>query len=275
MNNHTNKLLLAFVLTCLCYLAAPSVLVAVPKAKQSIRLETLRYDAYYHWGFIWKKAGAGVLTLDKEIMEDGSERFHGSLAGRSLSIVEAIMKVRDTLDCWLTPEYIPLAYYKKTHEGSYHGLDRNYYTTYFANDSAARTLENIVKTDVQVYRWRNKKGNSQKRHSVDAVAYDMLSVFYAIRDVDFSSMPINTHLQFPIFTGLKKQWMNVIYQGRANCELRSGKIYDTYQLLLTFQSKDSDSTPLYVWLSTDPDQRPLKVIIQLKRIGSLQGEIVE
>jgi hypothetical protein len=57
--------------------------------------------------------------------------------------------------------------------------------------------------------------------------------------------------------------------------LRNGKAYTAHRLELYFKSKDSDHTPLQVWLSSDASHKPLKVIIQLSRIGAIQGEWVE
>lgn len=246
---------------------------AISKATSSQKVETLQYDAYWHWGPIWKKAGSGILTLWDEQNNDGVHRFHGQLAGRSLSIVESIMKVRDTLDCWYTPNMVPMEYCKKTNEGSYKAIERNYYQSF--TNGKSWTQENVDSTKVSIYRWRNKNGNDQKNFSHDGVAFDMLSVFYEIRNLDYDSMAEGTRLQYRIYSGIKGQFMNVEYRGKTTCTLRSGKQYPAYRIELTFQSKDSDSTPLQVWLATTPDHRPLSVIIQLKRIGAVQGEIVE
>lgn len=236
---------------------------AVTKAKSSKKTESLQYDVYYHWGFIWKKAGAGVLNLFDEKIDDTNHRMHGQLCGRTLSIAESLMKVRDTLDCWYNADILPIEYSKKTNEGSYQAIERNYY--HIKGDS----------TKVDIYRWRNKKGNDRKSVSTAGEAYDMLTIFYKIRSLDFDKMLPGKKMKFYIVAGVKGKWMNVTYQGKTTCTLRSGKEYPAHRLEFTFQSKDSDSTPLQVWLAQSPDHRPLSVIIQLKRIGSIQGEIVE
>jgi len=266
------KKILPFIIACLM-LCATAPASAIVKAKESKQVETLKYEAYWHWGIIWKLAGSGTLTLSEEEGIDGKERMHGQLCGRSLSIVEAIMKVRDTLDCWYTPNMIPIEYCKKTNEGSYQAIERNFYKTF--TNGKELTPENVDSTQVDVYRWRVKKGNDRKHHSIDAVGYDMLSVFYLVRDLDFDNMEKGTVQQFRVHAGIRAQWLNMTYRGRTTCTLKNGRKYDAYQVDLTFASKDSDNTPLKVWLATTPDHRPLSVIIDLKRIGSVQGEIVE
>lgn len=244
---------------------------AITKAKSSHQTEKLEYDVYYHWGIIWKKAGHGTLSLNEEIAQDGSNRLHGKLTGKTLSIIEYVMAVRDTLDCWYTPNFVPIEYCKKTNEGSYKAIERNYYTSYKKGDKP----EDVDSTKVEIRRWRNKKGSDSKTHVCKGPAYDMLSIFYVFRQLDFANLKTGTKLKFPIFSGVNMQYMFVEYQGKTTCELKNGKKYPAYRVELTFNTKGEDSTPLHVWLSTGPDHRPLNVIIQLKRIGSIQGEIVE
>lgn len=266
------KKILTFIIMCLL-IGSVNPAEAITKAKSSTKKESLKYEAYWHWGFIWKKAGSGILNLWEEEGIDGKERMHGQLCGRSLSIVESIMKVRDTLDCWYTPAMIPIEYCKKTNEGSYQAIERNFYKSF--TNGKELLPENVDSTQVDIYRWRVKKGNDRKRHSVNAVGYDMLSIFYVIRQLDYSQMKKGDKLQFRVHAGIKAQWLTVNYQGPTTCTLKNGKQYDSEKILLTFSSKDSDSTPLEVWLAATPDHRPLSVIIQLKRIGAVQGEIVE
>lgn len=252
---------------------------AIVTAKSSKQTESLKYNAYWHWGFIWKQAGSGTLNLFEETDANGNQRYHGQLCGRSLSIVETIMKVRDTLDCYYTPEMIPLEYCKKTNEGSYKAIERNYYHSFvdgkMVNNPYNINAADVDSTTVDVYRWRVKKGNDRKQVSNDGVGYDMLSIFYKLRHIDYDNMTKNQRVSYRITAGIKNKQVNITYKGKDTCTLKNGKKYSAYLVELTFSSKDSDSTPIQAWLATTPDHRPLSVIIQLKRIGAVQGEIVE
>lgn len=265
----TKKILLFTAIACIL---GSCNLFAITKAKTSKQIENHKYDAYYHWGFIWKKAGSGTLTLTQETAADGTERFHGMMTGRTLSFIEYLMSVRDTIDTYYSTNLIPLEYAKKTHEGSYNAIERNYYTSF---PNANLTADKIDSTTVDIKKWSNKKGNDSKRHSIAGPAYDMLSIYYVLRALDFENMKVGEKLKYPIFAGVKRRHLNAKYEGKSTCKLRNGKQYPAYKVLLTFDTKDEDSAPLQVWFSTDPDHRPLSVIVQLKRIGSVQAEIVE
>lgn len=238
-------------------------------------LESLQYDVFYHWGIIWKKAGSGILTLDSITTDPAAPRLRAQLAGRSLSIVETFMKVRDTLISDMNMDLVPLEYAKLTHEGSYHATERNRYSYDLINDAAALAPANIDSTIVFINRWRNKKGSDAARRAVAGPGYDMLSIFYVIRHLDYAHMAPGTKLQYPIFSGIKMTWMYVEFYGRTTCELRDGRKLPAYRLELYFKSRDSDHTPIQAWLDAAGTHKPLKVLIQLRRVGSIQGEIVE
>ena len=241
--------------------------------------EKLTYDVFFHLGFIWAKAGQGTLSLYNETLSDGTLQKHGQLAAKSLNVVEHIMKVRDTLDTWMNMEMLPTEFIKKTHEGKYNSIEHNLYAPQWKDKSAKLDEHNVASTQVKIHRWI-KKGKEDAYtndtiHSVTEPSFDMLSLFYFVRSLDYAKMKENTKMKYACFSGLKKDWINVEYKGVENIELRNGKRHESHLVFLTFATKGQDSTPLKVWLSQTPDHRPLKVIIGLKRIGSVQCEISE
>lgn len=250
-----------------------------PLRAETNRIEELTYDVYFHLGFIWAKAGRGILSYSDETAADGNVKKHGQLAAKSLNVVEHIMKVRDTLDCWMNDQLIPIEFSKKTHEGKYNSIEHNKYTTTWKSPSASHTAENVASSNIKIDRWLQKGKEAPRTEDtiyvVNEPAYDMLSLFYVIRDLEFSKLSTGTKMKYACFSGLKKDWINVEFQGEEHIKLRNGKEHDAYLVFLTFATKGQDSTPLKVWLSKTQDHRPLKVIIGLKRIGSVQGEIVE
>lgn len=240
--------------------------------------ERLRYNIYFHMGFIWAQAGYGELTFNQQ-QHKGQTMLHGQLAAKTLSIVEHIMKVRDTLDCWMNTEMVPLEFRKGTHEGSYNAIAHNVYAPCWHNGNAAYTPKNVDSTLVTIDRWRKKgKDPAKTEHrtfSNRGAGYDMLSVFYSVRNLDYAHLRKGTRLNFTCYDGIKKQIIKVEYLGTEQCELRNEKKYDAYLIHLTFDTKGQEGTPLQVWLSKTPDHHPIKAVIALNRIGSVQCEIQE
>lgn len=278
-NHNRTKTIIWLVIGLLMLGAITQPASAISKAKSTKKVERLKYNAYWHWGFLWKLAGSGSLEVFEEQVNDSTTRHHAQICGRSLSIVETIMKVRDTLDSYYTPDLVPIEYSKKTHEGSYSAIERNYYHAYVdgkvKNDTYGFGREDIDSTHVDIYRWRSKKGNDRKKVSNIGAGMDMLLIIMEMRNIDYSKMKKGEKRAYYVTSGVKCRPLFLTYNGRETCELKNGKKYPSHSITLTFGTKDSDSTPLYAWLSTDKDQRPLSIIIDLKRIGSVQGEIVE
>lgn len=261
------------------YSAAPIVPQEQAEWAASNTPENLEYNIYFHIGLINAKAGLGKLSFTKETDKNGQTVYHSKLAGKSLSIVEHIMKVRDTLDCYFNEDMVPLSFRKGTHEGSYNALANYYYNHHWHNKSAAKRLNNVDSTSVVLKRWR-KKGKDDAVNRVvkftnDGPAYDMLSVFYSVRHLDYEHMKKGKRMKFVCYDGIVQQIINVDFCGVEKCELRNGKTHKAFLIDLNFATKGQDSTPLKVWLSTTPDHRPLKAIIGLKRIGSIRCEIQE
>lgn len=244
---------------------------AITEAKSSKKTETLNYDIFYHWGLIWKKAGCGSLNLLEETDIYGNKRMHGQVFGRSLSFIEYFMAVRDTLECWYTPEYVPIEYCKRTHEGSYKAIERNIYTTSFKDGGTG--IDDIENVQIKIDRWRNKKGRDQKTYTSSKATYDYLSIFYRIRSLDFSKINPGTTISLPVVSGVKIEQMKVKFIEETTCKLDKGKKYPAYKIELRFNVKGEDGAPLYVWLTKDEARVPLCVVIHLKRVGSIQCEI--
>lgn len=273
------KRLIAYIFILLFAFGQVLPVQAITKPVKQQKKESLTYNVYFHMGFIWANAGRGVLSLTEETESNGNKRYHGQLAAKSLSVVEHIMKVRDTLDTWMSPAYVPYEFVKKTHEGKYNCIERNIYKPVLKDKSAGLSASNVKSTNVKVHRWRKKGGeaatDADTTHYVGEPAFDMLSLFYTMRKMDFASMKKGESKKFATFPGMKKEWYKVEFCGKEKVTLRSGKKYDTYCVLLNVATKGQSKTPIKAWISTTQDQRPLKVIIELSRIGSIQAEIEE
>ncbi len=274
-----------FILLYTCALTFPiyAVIPAVPQEQAawaaSNTPEKLEYNVYFQLGFIHVKAGLGVLNFTKEKDKNGETTYHGLLAGKSLNIVEHIMKVRDTLDCYFNEDMVPLSFRKGTHEGTYNSIVNYTYSPCWHNKNAAKRLNNIDSTQVVLKRWLQKGKDEPENNVVNftnkGIAYDMLSVFYSIRHLDYDNMKKGKKMTFVCYDAIKQQTINVEYCGEEECELRDDSKHDTFLIHLSFATKGQDKTPLKVWLSKTPDHRPLKAIIGLKRIGSIKCEIIE
>ena len=225
--------------------------------------ESIQYDVYYHWGIIWKKAAQGTLLINDSRYND-KNALKSSLACRTLAFADKILKVRDTLNSITTTNIKPLYYEKIANEGNYRATDILKYIYIQNSDSVGGDITLI----------RKKRDPSNDTVWTTGTPYDMLSVFYFLRTVEYRALDLNSSFDIPIFTGRKVITMRVTYIGRTIVELKNKSFHESYRINLNFLNDDNlkdEDPPIDVWLSSDNRRIPLKVEGKLP-IGSLQAE---
>ena len=143
--------------------------------------ETLNYEIVYHWGMIWKHAGDATLSLHKT-----NSGYNAQLTGKTRSWADKVYPVRDTLKCTMDKDLRPLRYEKLTHEKDYYARDVVKFSYNYSHTSAKCT------------RYRSS-GTTTIDLSAKAQAYDMLSVFYMLRNLDYDELSRNKNYTTIIF----------------------------------------------------------------------------
>ena len=89
--------------------------------------ESLTYNLYYNWQFVWVKAGTASISVYKSYF-NGQEALRGSLVTRGNSKVDKMFILRDTLLCYCSTDMAPLYYRKGAKEGKRYTVDEVWYT---------------------------------------------------------------------------------------------------------------------------------------------------
>lgn len=211
----------------------------------AFRGETLRYDIIYHWGIVWKHAGSATLSIHQT-----GNKYEAELTARSLSWVDKLFRVRDTLSCTISTRngrLQPLRYRKASHEGKYNGIDIVEYS-YSPKRSHA-----------QCTRLRPGRAPQQATLETEGQAYDMLSIFYYLRTLDFKRMKKNTSVSSTVFSGRKKERIDICFIGVENIELRNKETRKAYHVVFTFtqDGRKKSSDDMHTWISIDKTHTPL------------------
>lgn len=223
-------------------LLALCLLMAARASAYTLGDETLHYDIVYHWGIIWKHAGSATLTMKK-----AGANHNAMLAARTISWADKVYKVRDTLSCTIGAGLRPAVYRKASHEGKHNGVDIVSYS-YDGNVTKAQCV-------------RHRPGKPDAKTSLQCTgrAYDMLSVFYYLRSLNYGSMSNNVTYTTTIFSGKRKETLRIRVHGVESIELRDKSKHQAYHISFTFtsdgQKKSSDD--MHTWISTDASHRPL------------------
>lgn len=245
------KLIILFLLTV--------VMVPLRAQQKFPTIEKLVYEGFYNWGFIWVKAGEVVFTETKSDKYPRATKLHA--VGSSLPSWDWIFRLRDTLTSHFDSRtYLPYEFSRKAHEGNYH---KTFDYKWDYRDS-------IIYGDI------HRIGRYKKRDTVrlKPQVYDMLSVAWKARELDFDSykvkqvVPINILLDSEIFS------LYVRYLGTDKVKI-GGKRYEAYVFspLLVEGEVFKKGENMKIWVSKDHYRLPLMVEAKIL-VGSVKGILV-
>lgn len=224
--------------------------------------ETLKYVVTYKWGLIHKDAADATLSLKRN-----GNNYNVSLTAKTKPWADKVYQVRDTLKGTIRVNDLkPLSYTKITHEKGKYGRDEIKYS-YTGNTVKASTKK-----------IRDKKGKqtvTDNSLSATGPVYDMLSVFYYLRKLDYSQLNKNKIYTATIFSGSKKETIKIKSLGIETVELKNKTKQKAYHIKFNFTSgggkKSSDD--IDTWISLDESHKPLYLVGKLP-IGEVRAYLI-
>lgn len=220
--------------------------------------EHLTYDIVYHWGIIWKRAAIGTLAIERQ-----SNSYRAVMTAQTLPFADRLFKVRDTLVAEMRAiDLQPQTFVKIAREGRFYQIDSLAYS--YRNDS---TMGYTVLT---------RKENDFREEipmAVEGDAYDMLSIFYRVRQLPFYNMQVGDIFSKPIFSGRNIEQLDIEYMGTDTVEVME-KPCAAYYLRFWFYDREGKRTSdkISAWLSVD-DYIPLQLEGKLP-VGSMKVILV-
>lgn len=224
--------------------------------------ERLKYVISYKWGLIHKDAGDATLSLNRK----GGE-YNVMLAAKSKPWADKIYQVRDTLKGTIRVKDLkPLTYTKITHGKGKYARDEIKYT-HNGNSTSARAVKHRVKNSQNV--------TTEKSLSAEGPVYDMLSVFYYLRKLDYAQLNKNKIYTATIFSGSKKETIKIHSLGIKKIKLKDNTTHEAYHVKFNFTSKGGkkSSDDIDTWISTDEKHIPLYLTAKLP-IGEVRAYLM-
>ncbi|MDE6273234.1 MAG: DUF3108 domain-containing protein [Muribaculaceae bacterium] len=221
--------------------------------------ETLHYVITYKWGLVHKDAADATLSLRGK-----GSNYHLTLTAKTKPWADKIFKVRDTLLCSVSKTgFFPISYSKISHEGGSYRRDDIAYSRSGNKVSAAVSRTKIDKKGV--------KSSSKNNFSASGQAYDMLSVFYWLRTLDYRALEQKKTFSTNIFSGSKVELLTIRYVGKERIKLRNGTQRDAIKITFSFttEGRKKSSDNIEAWLSADSEHIPLQLIGKLP-VGSVR-----
>lgn len=213
-------------------------------------VEKLNYVVTYKWGLIQKDAGDVEITKKNK-----GEGYELKLIAKTKPWADRIYKLRDTLVSVTKKEhYAPTSYTYIAHEKNRYARD-NIKFTYSGNN---------VKGTAVKYRERKNGDTWEKTEELEGAlpVYDMLSVYFFIRDIEYAKLKPGESVNATIFSGDKVEQLKIRCVGKETIKLRDKSEHEAWHIIFNFTSgggkKSSDD--INCWVSTVDPHIPLLII---------------
>lgn len=221
--------------------------------------ETLEMDLYFKFGPLFKKAGTSSLTTVNHNY-NGVDALKMTLMAESTGAARKVFALNDTLSCIMSKDLVPLAYVKNAFEGDDYTQER---VTYSYSGS---------EVTVNTKRHRNGEFKYDETMKASSCIYDMMSVVYYARTLDFTNMTKGSTARIEFISGKKKVTMIIEYDGTERVKANDGNKYDCIKLVLSIMDdafKDKKES-MKVFITNDNNRMPVKLNTKLK-VGSTEA----
>lgn len=224
--------------------------------------EKLQYVISYKWGLIHKDAGEATLTLKRF-----GDNYDIKLTARTKPWADHIYQVRDTLRGMVrVSDLKPLSYAKLTHEKGEFKKDEISYD--FSGNMTIGTAK----------RYRKENGilkSTEKTFSATGPVYDMLSVFYYIRQLDYTGLNDSKVYSATIFSGKQKETIKIRCLGKEKIKLKNKTEREAYHIRFNFtrDGGKKSSEDMDTWISTDSTHVPLYMTAKLP-VGEVRAYLI-
>lgn len=225
--------------------------------------EELTYDLYFKYGILNPKAGESTLKTISE-RYNNKDAYKMSLTAKSSGVVNSIFSINDTLSARMTKDLVPLAFHKDAEEGGDHTIENMTYTYHPSGE-------------ISVHTKRTKNGEERFDEVIkyNSCVYDMVSVVFYARTLDYANMKKGDEVKVDFITGKRKAYMIIEHQGIENIKANDGKTYSCIKLVLSMMNVgdkafEDKEEAMKVYITNDENRMPVRLDSKLK-VGSTRA----
>lgn len=215
--------------------------------------EKLNYVVTYKWGLIQKDAGEAEITTSPH-----SKGYQFKLTAKTKPWADRIYKVRDTLISVVDRHTLfPHQYTRIAHEKNRYSRDD------ISFDHSGEKVKGVAK------KVRESKDGVINKSEKDleglSPTFDLLSVFFFLRKIDYENLKKGETITSTLFSGDQVEKLTVSCLGKEQVKLKDKSEHEAWHIVFKFTSKGGtkSSDDIDCWISTTPQHIPLLVIASL------------
>lgn len=213
--------------------------------------ETLFYDLYFNWKFVWVKAGTAYMNIT-ETTYNGKPAYKTYLITRGSEQADNFFVMRDTLESYTALNLVPLHYRKGALEGKTYRQEKVWYDY---PDGNCR---------VRMFYQREQNPPREGVHESKYCAFDMISMLLRARSFDPSDYKKGHRIKFLMADGKRCEWQHIVYRGKKKFTIENTDI--TYRCLVFsfMETEDGEEKEVVKFYITDDDNHlPVRLDLNL------------
>ena len=214
--------------------------------------ETLQYDLFFNWKFVWVSVGSATWNVT-QTQYGGKQAYRTTLTTTTSKKADKYCIMRDKLTSYVDLNLTPLFYQKDANEGGTFRQEKVWYS--YPSGQCA----------LKMYYRRNQNAPSQKTYQSKTCAFDMLSMLLRARSFDASTFKKGQHIPFLMAEGKRAQMRYFVYLGKKNFKMEGSNT--TYRcLVFSYKEKEGgkDKEIVRFYVTDDANNLPVRLDLNLK-----------
>lgn len=168
--------------------------------------ETLIYNLYFNWKFVWVKVGTASFTTNDAIVA-GKQGYRSHLITRTNAKADKFFVMRDTLTALIGRDLSPVRYTKHAQEG------KNYY-----REEVLYTYPQ-GKSFLNMRYSRNYSDWKDNTYESAQCAFDMVSMLQRARSFDPTTWKVGHRVRFTMAGGKRCEPESIVYRGKETFKM--------------------------------------------------------
>ncbi|MBQ0061049.1 MAG: DUF3108 domain-containing protein [Bacteroidaceae bacterium] len=249
VDNRLKAIAMAF---AIAFAMAIPAMAQKPAENKAIKAgETLVYDLYFNWKFVWVKCGRATMTNVNTIYK-GEPALKTHLITRGSPDADRFFVMRDTLLAYMTPQMVPLYFRKGAEEGS----------RYTVNE-ASFSYANGVTTAKQAY--QNKDGEWEyKTNTTKDEVYCMLSMLNRARSFDANKLKPGQRIDFLMTDHNRICQETLIYRRKEVIKAENDVKYRCIVMSFVERRDGKEKEIITFYITDDDNHMPVRLDMNLK-----------
>lgn len=210
--------------------------------------EELHYDVRFKWGLIDANVGIATLTTCNV---PGSDSFVATLSGKSVDLLGHYYEAADTVQATLLHGSLEIP----SHERMLTEHGRFSIETITGNANGAASEGPVI-----AHLDNGKVIRSRTSDYASGLTTDLLSVFYYIREIDYSHFQPGQRFHIDIQGANQTESLDITYLGAENVDVNGVAYMGAFHISLTFGGDASGKIDtLQAWIADNESHIPVKI----------------